>query len=41
MNKQSEDADTSKKIKDLKAQAFELMMQLTDEQIKRLISKPF
>ena len=41
MNKQSEDADTSKKIKDLKAQAFELMMQLTDEQIEQIIFSLF
>ena len=41
MNRQSEDADTGKEIKELQAQALELMVQLTDEQIKRLLSQYF
>lgn len=39
MNKQSEDVDTGKEINDLQAQAFELLLQLTDEQIISLLEQ--
>ena len=39
MNKQGDSADTGKEINDLQAQAFELLLQLTDEQTISLLEQ--